>query len=145
MITVDHGLNELSEVRALAATSLLVEGSMLSEGTTFLWIDGYVVVARGQVLLRGEVVVDSVSHVDDLLRCVNFICVATGSRVNLQICPDDSLLVEKRCQDLLHELVLHVHQLAEDEDLVSILASVCKLSHLAFDFILQILPDLLHV
>ena len=117
----------------------------MSERTTLFRINGHVIVTRWQVLLRGEVVIDPVSDIYDFLRSVDLVSIAASTGVNLEIGPDDRLLVEERSKDLLHEFVFHVHQLSEDEDLVAVLTSICELPHLTFDFIFQVLPDLGHV
>lgn len=136
-IAVDDGFKELGEVCALTTTSILVESTMRGKGTAIFRIDWNIVVTRGQVVLCGEEMFNFGKHVDNLLRCIDLVCIMACTWVDLQVFPDDRLLVEESCEDLLHQLVLHVHHLPNDEYLVTIVAriSIGKRSNLAFYFI----------
>lgn len=121
-VAFNNSFEELGKVSALATATFLIQRTMACEGTALLRVDRSIIVARGQILLACKEVVDSIPDIYDLLRCVNLVGVATSSRVDLQISPDNCLFIKQSCQNLLHNLVLHVHDLAENKDLISIFA-----------------------
>ena len=90
-------------------------------------VDRLVLVTRGKVSASGQQLINLVLDLDDLRGGVdNITIVGTGTRVDLQICPNDSLFVEKGSQDLLHNLVLHIEDLGNYMHLVTFIALLAK-------------------
>ena len=90
-------------------------------------VDRLVLVTRGKVSASGQQLINLVLDLDYLRGGVDHITiVGTGTRVDLQICPNDSLFVEKGCQDLLHNLILHIEDLGDYMHLVTFISLLAK-------------------
>ena len=77
--------------------------------------------------------VDTVAHLDDLLCAIDHVVVPTGSRVDLEVGPNDGLLEKQACKDLLHDFVLHIEDLGKSEELITVLSLVSELRHLLLE------------
>ena len=144
-VAVDYSLEKLTKVSALATLAFHVESLRAGEYALLLMVNGHVVVARWQIVLNGHEFINPVSDVHNFLCRVDHIIVTTSSRVDLEISPDHGLLVEQASQNLLHELIFHVKDFANDVNLVAILALVTQSRHLLFERALLITPDLLRL